>query len=122
MPWHLIGIALGGAIGAVARYQVSVVVLQRWPHTFPWGTLVVNVAGCLAIGLLAQAAHHGWVSPSARMFLGTGLLGALTTFSTFGYETVVCFQEHGARLALANVAANIVLGIAAVAVGLWLGR
>jgi CrcB protein len=122
MPWHVLWVAIGGAAGAVARYQVSISVQQRWPHSFPWGTLVVNLVGCLAIGLLAQAYQSGWLNPTARLLLTTGFLGSLTTFSTFGYETIVCLQEHGPRLALANVAANLLLGLAAVAVGMWLGR
>ena len=115
----LVAVAAGGMIGAVLRYLVT-----GWSQalsrstSFPIGTLVVNLLGCLAIGLLA-----GWsrdleaFSSTTRAFLLLGLLGAFTTFSTFGYETVVLLQDGRHLSALTNVATQVIGGLAAV----WMG-
>ncbi len=108
--------ALGGAVGAVARWGVGAL-LGGGQGGFPWATLAVNVVGCAALGALA-----GLTGPrdDARLLLGTGLLGGFTTFSAFGLETVSLLRAGAAGLAGANVLANVVLGLLAAAAGLRL--
>jgi CrcB protein len=109
----------GGFLGSVSRWLVA-----GWVHralgvsAFPVGTLVVNVAGCLVIGLAAGLAEgRGVLGPEARLFLLLGFLGGFTTFSTFGYETVGLARGGEDLHALANVGLHLGLGLAAV----WLG-
>jgi CrcB protein len=88
-------------------------------YDFPYGTLFVNLSGCLVIGLLSQLAEtRGVFTPEARAFVFIGILGGYTTFSTFGNETFNLFRDGQNAYAFANLAGQIVLGIAAV----WLGR
>lgn len=119
---ELVYVAIGGAGGAVLRYVISVAVQQRWSTAFPLGTLCVNVIGCFAIGLAAQAHLASALSPTARLLLVTGLLGALTTFSTFGHETYRTFLDHGWAWAAGNIIANVIIGLIAVVLGAAIGR
>jgi CrcB protein len=117
---NLLLIGLGGFMGALLRYSVTGWV-QNWSKSFnfPYGTLFVNLLGCLLIGALSQIAEvRGVISPEARSFIFIGLLGAFTTFSTFGYDTVNLFQEGKDLLSLINIGLHLVLGLSAV----WLGR
>ncbi len=119
---QLLYIAAFGAAGALSRYVVSGVV-QRWcggGEAFPAGTLLVNVAGCLLIGLLAGSHTHA-MSVEVRHGLSAGFLGGLTTFSTFGLETVHHLENEHYGVALASVAANLGVGLLAVWAGLKLG-
>ncbi len=120
MQW--IAIAVGGAIGAVLRYLVSGVAYNQFGAAFPIGTLLVNLIGCLLIGFLAQLFEEIIVPPNMRLFVLTGTLGAFTTFSTYGLETVKLWQDGELRLALLNVAANNVVGILFVVLGFILAR
>ncbi|MBX3437176.1 MAG: fluoride efflux transporter CrcB [Planctomycetaceae bacterium] len=111
-------VACGGAGGAVARYALSHWVVRK----FPMGTFVVNVAGCLLIGLIVGSLQQReWLSPVLRHLLIAGFLGSLTTFSTFGYQCVQMLIDGNLQLALLNVLANTSVGFAAVGIGLWLG-
>ncbi len=117
-------VAVGGAVGSVARYVVGVGMMALWGERFPLATLLVNVVGCFALGLLmheawAPATRHGGLWHAG---VTVGLLGGLTTFSTFGYQTIRHLDVGEPLLALANVALNMVLGLAAAAAGLWLSR
>jgi CrcB protein len=115
-------IAVGGALGAVCRFLVSEFVQKRSTNDFPFGTLAVNVSGCLIIGFLLQLGHQSdWFSPTMRALLVTGFLGAMTTFSTFGHDTIQC-AESGLTIAALNVASNVVLGIGAVLLGITIAR
>lgn len=116
MVWLVIG--AGGAIGAMARHLVNTM-LQPRAAVFPFGIAVVNVLGCLAGGLLAGLLASGrlQVSEMPRLFLVVGLLGGFTTFSAFGLDTVTLLRGGHSALALANIAGQPVLGVAAV----WLG-
>ena len=107
-------VALGGAVGAPLRYHLDQLVGRR---TFPRGTLLVNVVGCFVLGLLVQT-----TSGPALTLLGTGLCGALTTYSTFGYETVRLFEDRKTAHAVANVAVSLVAGLGAALLGLGVGR
>ena len=117
---QLIWVGLGGFVGAILRFQISLLA-HRWvAGPFPIGTLVVNVTGCLFIGILMARVDQGAFSPEARVFLGSGLLGALTTFSTFGYETFDLLRDGSSGLAVASVLLNVVVGLAAVWLGVWI--
>jgi CrcB protein len=109
-------VILGAALGAPARYLLDRAVQARHGSLFPWGTFAVNVVGSFILGALAGASPSAWVT----YLVGTGFCGALTTYSTFGYETVRLVQEGAARLALLNALASIAVGLAAAYLGLWL--
>jgi len=114
-------VACGGGAGAVARWTLGTAIGGRSEvGGFPVGTWVVNVAGCLAIGVAqACAERFGW-HPGWRLAATTGFLGGFTTFSAFGAETVGLWESGRAGVACGYVAASIVCGIAAVAVGRYL--
>jgi len=111
-------VALGGALGAVARYGISGWVYDRMGETFPWGTVVVNVLGCLALGAVVRWLQVSAVPPEIRPFLTIGLLGAFTTFSTFSYETVALLQEGQWLRAGLYVGGSVALGLIAMVVGM----
>lgn len=116
-------IAIAGAAGAVSRYLVGLAAVRFLGPHFPFGTLMVNVLGCLLLGLVLEVEQSTTlVSQPVRLFLAVGFLGAFTTFSTFGYETFHHFNGGAVRMALLNVSANLVLGLAAVWLGWWLAR
>ncbi|MBQ16093.1 MAG: fluoride efflux transporter CrcB [Planctomycetaceae bacterium] len=120
---NLLAVGLGGFVGAVARWGLGGFVHSRLGDRFPWGTLTVNVLGCLLIGfVLDWAAHREGVSETTRLFLVTGILGSLTTFSTFGYETIGLFRQGSTVAALGNIGLNVVVGLIAVLAGLMVAR
>jgi CrcB protein len=120
---NLLGIALAGAAGALARYGLSGLAHRWWGAGFPWGTLTVNLIGCLLLGLLAEMIRHtGWLSPEARTAIGIGFLGSFTTFSTFGVETYRAIEQGDWGVAALNVASNVVLGLIFVLAGTTLAR
>lgn len=110
-------IAVGGAVGAVARYGLSGWVHDRAGFGFPWGTLAVNLLGCLLIGFALRALEAIQVGADTRALVAVGLLGSFTTFSTFGYETMAMLEDGGWGRAGAYTAASVVLGLVAVQVG-----
>ncbi|GGP41869.1 fluoride efflux transporter CrcB [Saccharothrix coeruleofusca] len=107
---------LGSAAGASLRYLADRFVRSRYPSPLPWATLAVNVAGCFALGWLVGA------EPAVWALAGTGVCGGLSTYSTFGYETVALLERERYGWALANVLANVVVGVGAAALGWWIGR
>lgn len=115
----LLLVGLGGAAGSMCRYAISVLMHPLVVSSgFPWGTLVVNVAGCFCIGWLFGPA--GTTPASQRLtliMLGAGFLGGFTTFSAFGYETISLVRAGKVGLAGGNIAAQLVLGMLAA----WLG-
>ncbi len=116
-------IALGGALGALARWQMSTGV-DRWlGRDFPWGTLSVNVLGSFVMGLLAVLlAERLALGPALRAGLFVGFLGAFTTFSTFAFETVVLAEEGLGARAAANIAASVAACVLAAVAGVQLAR
>lgn len=110
-------VALGGAVGSVARHLVSVAALATLGVGFPWGTLAVNIAGSAAIGVAAGMGIEG----QQRLLLVTGLLGGFTTFSAFSLETGALL-ERSPLLAALNVVASVTLGLAAFVLAWWLTR
>ena len=115
----LLLVGVGGFLGSIARYAVSGWATQlTHASRFPVGTAVVNITGCLLIGLLAGIAEHAHVmSPATRLFLLTGVLGGYTTYSAFAYETFFLGRVNLTLAAAGNVALQVTLGLAAV----WLG-
>ena len=117
---NILLVGIGGFIGSVLRYLASGYVQQATKSVgFPYGTLAVNVVGCFVIGFLAQLAEgRGVFTSEARAFVFIGILGGFTTFSSFGNETLNLARDSQMMSALANVGANVVIGLFAV----WLGR
>jgi CrcB protein len=113
---QILVVGLGGFIGAVARYGITMLVHRCHGGAFPLGTLAVNVTGCLILGFLMPLLERD-VYPNTRPFLLAGLLGSFTTFSAFGQETLALLRQGETTHALQNVAANVVIGILAVAAG-----
>lgn len=122
---RLAWVALGGALGAVARYAASSWVSQLTVHSaFPWGTFVVNVVGSCALGFLMALGigDGGLLLPQHRHLAGTGFLGAFTTFSTFSFETLEAVESGDLRLAALYVVASFACGLVACALGWYLGH
>ena len=111
----LLLVVLGGAVGAPARYLADRWVTALLPGPFPWGTFAVNAAGSFALGLL-MATAPAWLVALG----GAGFCGALTTFSTFSFETVELLEHGRPATAVANVVASVVTSVAAAALGWWL--
>ncbi len=122
MP-NLILVMLGGAIGAAFRYQVGRVAVERLGHSFPWGTLTVNLVGSLLMGLLASVVAQGVrASEPLLLFMGIGVLGGFTTFSAFSLETAQMIERGEFVSAAAYALSSVVAGVALLFVGLWVGR
>lgn len=113
----LLGVLVAGALGAPARYLLERA-MRRAGRVFPWGTFVVNLSGSLAIGLVTGAALAQGFSPDARAILGTGFLGAYTTFSTYTYEIVRTAENGAGRVATAYALSSLLLGVGLAAAGL----
>ncbi|MFI9200271.1 fluoride efflux transporter CrcB [Streptomyces sp. NPDC053048] len=116
MNWLLV--VTGAMAGAPLRYLTDRFVQSRHDSVFPWGTFVVNVVGCLVLGVLAGAVPD----ERLRLLLGTGLCGALTTYSTFSYETLRLAQDGARGYAVLNAAASVVCGVGAAFAGVMVGR
>lgn len=110
-------IGIGGFAGAIARYVLGSYVGSRYGVRFPYGTLIVNMSGCFAIGLIMVFLGRATVSPQWRYLIPIGFIGAYTTFSTFEYETLRAVQDGQLVTGLLNVAVSVVVGFFAV----WLG-
>lgn len=122
ISWQSILLVIaGGALGSLMRYLVSVLTHYQGSSPFPYKTLIVNVLGCLVVGFLAARFQDHTRQEVLRLFLITGFLGAFTTFSAFGLETVMLYQAGHVRTALMNVLASTFAGITAVIGGFWLG-
>jgi fluoride exporter len=118
----LLGVAVAGALGALARYGLGDVVSRRFPG-FPWGTLAVNVTGSFLLGaLFVVLTERTSASPALRSTVMIGFIGAYTTFSTFSLETVRLIQEGSTLTAGLNVLSNLGLGLGAVWLGMTLGK
>lgn len=112
-------IALGAAVGAPTRYLTDRTMQSRHETVFPWGTLTVNIVASLILGIVTGAGTH--LDPAVAALAGTGFCGALSTYSTFSYETLRLAQDGARFYAAANVAVSLVAGIGAAAFGWSLG-
>jgi CrcB protein len=118
-----VAVALGGALGAAARYGVDRLIERRTLSVFPWSTFTINVTGCFAAGLAVAALAERHHAPAAlRAGVIVGFLGAYTTFSTFAQETFDLGRGGDAALAVVNAAASVGVGLVAVWAGSRLGR
>ena len=106
---NLLLVALGGSIGAVFRYLISIFMIQVFGSSFPFGTLLVNVIGSFFMGVIYALGQMSHISPELKALIGIGLLGALTTFSTFSNETLLLMQEGDWLKAILNVVLNLSL-------------
>lgn len=115
MNWLFV--VAGAAVGAPLRFLADRAVQRRHGSVFPWGTLTVNVAGSLVLGLLTGAVTAGAASPQVSLLIGTGLCGALTTYSTFGWETLRLAEDGAYFHAAANTAIAVTAGLGAAFLG-----
>jgi CrcB protein len=120
---HIALVAAGGAIGASLRHLVGLAALRVAGREFPWGTLAVNISGCLAMGLFIELlARRAGISNEVRLFVATGILGGFTTFSAFSLDVAVLIERGAAASALIYASASVIGSLAALFGGLWLAR
>ncbi|HEV7730529.1 MAG TPA: fluoride efflux transporter CrcB [Candidatus Binatia bacterium] len=122
MMRELLWVAFGGAFGAVTRVLVGTAVTERLGVLLPYGTFVINATGCLLIGVIMGGIQTQVLPAGLRPALVVGFLGGYTTFSAFGFETLVLLEEGHLLLAVVYVLASVLVGLGAVALGLWMGR
>ena len=115
-------VALGAAVGAPLRYLIDREVQARHDSTFPWGTFAVNIVGSLILGVLIGGAAAGAVPDGIGALLGTGLCGALTTYSTFSFETVRLVQQRARTYAVLNAVGSVAAGLGAAFVGVTVAQ
>lgn len=114
-------VGAGGCAGSIARFLSQYFIARYYPSSFPWGTLVVNVAGCFLIGLIYAVAEKGTLlSPEMRLLLATGFCGGFTTFSTFAYENIALLRDGELLYTFLYIAASLLIGLLAAFLGVWL--
>jgi CrcB protein len=113
-------VLVGGAVGAPLRYLTDLAVQSRHDSLLPWSTLTVNVVGSLVLGAVAAGVVHAGLPGWVLTVVGTGFCGALTTFSTFGFETVRLIEDGAWLEAGLNAVLGLVVGLAAVSLGWWM--
>lgn len=112
-----VGVVVLGGLGSFLRYWVDSLVSRRLGRTFPWGILVINISGSFALGVVAGLT----LPPDVALLAGTATVGAYTTFSTWVLDTQRLAEERAWRAVVGNLVVSVVLGVAAVAAGLWVG-
>lgn len=117
---NLLYIALGGALGALARYGTSVFVAIHYKNDLPLATFLTNAFGCFLIGLALPSFAETPVLPAFRLFFVVGFLGAYTTFSTFSLDTISLIQKGESLWALANIIGSVFTGLVMTTLGIWL--
>lgn len=120
-PLLFLAIALAGGLGSVCRLLLDGLVRGRTRGSFPWGTVVINLTGSFALGLVTGIASAHLLPPEWQLVIATGFLGGYTTFSTASYETVRLLQEGRWRASLVNGLGVIVVTTGLAACGLWIG-
>jgi fluoride exporter len=122
MP-HIVLVAIGGVLGANARYLISQWAARRYGTAFPYGTVAINLSGSFLLALIATViAERLDGDRSASLLIGTGFLGAYTTFSTFSFETLALLHDRALRRAIVNVTISAGGGIVAAVLGIWLAQ
>ena len=122
MTAKLVLIALGGGLGSVLRFLTGALAIRAFGHGFPWGTFIVNVVGSFAMGFLAVALMERFGGMRLAPFLLTGVLGGFTTFSAFSLDAVYLIERGRAAAATGYIGGSVALSVAALMLGLWLGR
>jgi|SRR6056297_2749997 len=121
--FKFIYIGFGGFLGAISRYTISKWIGTKFESTIPYGTLTVNILGSFVLGfLMTFIINKTNVSPNIRLALTTGFLGALTTFSTYAYETIILIEDKNYYLAGFNILSNLLLGLIFVLLGIFLAK
>jgi fluoride exporter len=121
--WNrVLALSIGGALGVNARYWLGVLITRWAGHRFPWATVAINVSGSFAIGFLAVILAYRWPHPMGRLFVVTGFLGGYTTFSSFTFESLKLWEDGEKGLSMANTFGSVAAGLAAVTLGVALGR
>jgi fluoride exporter len=118
----LVLVIAGAAMGAPLRYLGDRAIQSRHDTVFPWGTFTVNVLGSLILGVITGAVAAGDASPQVQLAVGTGFCGALTTYSTFSYETLRLLEDDARLFAAANVVASIVAGLGSAFLGVAISQ
>jgi len=120
----IFAVGIGGFLGSVTRYILSVSIQSRVEHGFPFGTFTVNLIGCLLIGLLIglSLSKPGSLSDNTRLFLSTGFLGGFTTFSAFSAETFALLDKGDISLALIYALSSVIAGLIATWIGILIIR
>jgi len=119
----IVAVVAGAGIGGGLRYSIGVWLAERWGTSFPWHTFIVNISGAFLLGIVvALSTQRGLISPEWRLFLGVGLLGGYTTFSTLSYESVALIERGLVFNGAINMFGSAVAGLVAVMAGLYLGR
>lgn len=113
-------IGIGGFIGTISRYLISVLIQNKFLSTYPWGTFTVNIMGCFLIGIIYALSDKGNFSVEWRLFLATGIMGGFTTFSSFSNETVSMLRDAQYGNALLYVGSSVLLGLLATFCGIVL--
>ena len=119
----IVAVAIGGALGATARYGVGVGAVHVFGHGYPWGTLIVNIVGSFLMGaMITKFSQMDGVSHVMRVMLTTGFLGAFTTFSTFSLDFMTMWQKGDALQAFIYMSASVILSILALGLAMYLMR
>lgn len=114
-------VGVGGFAGSVARFLSQQFIARHYPSSFPWGTLLVNIAGCFIIGLVYALSEKGTlISPEMRLLLATGFCGGFTTFSTFAFENITLMRDGELLYTFLYIAASVIIGFAAAFLGVFL--
>lgn len=124
MPWkNIFLVALGGSIGAVARFLSFKLITNLFPPPFPWGTFIINITGCFLIGVFySLSVKHMYFTPELRLLLMTGLCGGFTTFSAFTLEGMGLLNEQRVLTFLLYFATSVVVGLGATFLGYWISK
>lgn len=123
MLQKLLILAAGGALGTLARVGTIVLSARMFGTVFPWGTFVVNAAGCFLFGLVFAISEHRFaLSANMKLLLLTGFMGAFTTFSTYAFETTQLMRGDQWMMAAGNILGQTVIGVALVLIGLKVGQ